>query len=160
MKKLKSIIVVLAFISVTACGFTPMLKDADFSDIKIKTISYTGSSGLTYFLKNNINLNGNKAFNDGYNVKISINESAVSHTKSTAGLTTEEKVTVNITFDILDKNNKKIGQDSISGSRIVSVTNNVSTDEETKRIEKENIITNLIQKLTFSIRAKILSNQQ
>ena len=45
-------------------------------------------------------------------------------------------------------------------SRVISVTNNVSTDDEIKRIEKENIITNLIQHLTFAIRAQIISSQQ
>jgi hypothetical protein len=42
----------------------------------------------------------------------------------------------------------------------VRVTNNISTDAETKRIEKENIITNLVQELTFAIRAKIISNKK
>ena len=43
---------------------------------------------------------------------------------------------------------------------MVSITNNITTDDEVKRIEKENIITNLIQQLTFAIRAKIISSQQ
>ena len=50
--------------------------------------------------------------------------------------------------------------ESLSDGRVVSVTNNVSTDDEVKRIEKENIITNLIQQLTFAVRAKIISSQQ
>jgi hypothetical protein len=61
---------------------------------------------------------------------------------------------------IFDENKILIGKESLSGSKRVSVTNNISTDAETKRIEKENIITNLVQELTFAIRAKIISNKK
>lgn len=69
-------------------------------------------------------------------------------------------MSVTINFQIFDKENKLIGSESLSDSRVISVTNNVSTDDEVKRIEKENIITNLIQQLTFAIRAQIISSQQ
>ena len=69
-------------------------------------------------------------------------------------------MSVTINFQIFDKENKLIGSESLSDSRVISVTNNVSTDDEVKRIEKENIITNLIQQLTFATRAQIISSQQ
>ena len=102
----------------------------------------------------------NKALKDAYSLKINIGESSASVTKNTAGITTEEEVTVTINFQIFDNKGKQIGVESLSDGRVVSVTNNVSTDDEVKRIEKENIITNLIQQLTFAVRAKIISNQQ
>lgn len=160
MKKLKSLYTIAIVFLLTSCGFTPMLKEVDLSKVQIKSISYEGPSGLTYYLKSNLNINTSRAFNNGYIVKMNISEATSSVTKNTAGITTEEEVKVTIGFSIVDKNNKKIGEDSVSGSRVVSVTNNVSTDDEVKRIEKENIITNLIQQLTFSIRAKIISSQQ
>lgn len=160
MKKLKSLYTIAIVFLLTSCGFTPMLKEMDLSKVQIKSISYKGPSELTYYLKSNLNINTSRAFNNGYTVKMNISEATSSVTKNTAGITTEEEVKVTIGFSIVDKNNKKIGEDSVSGSRVVSVTNNVSTDDEVKRIEKENIITNLIQQLTFSIRAKIISSQQ
>ena len=160
MKKLKSLYTIAIVFLLTSCGFTPMLKEVDLSKVQIKSISYKGPSGLTYYLKSNLNIKTSRAFNNGYTVKMNISEATSSVTKNTAGITTEEEVKVTIGFSIVDKNNKKIGEDSVSGSRVVSVTNNVSTDDEVKRIEKENIITNLIQQLTFSIRAKIISSQQ
>ena len=102
----------------------------------------------------------NKALKDAYSLKINIGESAASVTKNTAGITTEEEITVTINFQIFDNKGKQIGGESLSDGRVVSVTNNVSTDDEVKRIEKENIITNLIQQLTFAVRAKIISSQQ
>ena len=160
MKKLKSLFIISIMFVFTSCGFTPMLKKADLGAIKIKSISYTGPNSLTYYLKNNLNINTSRAYNNGYTVKIKTSEVTSSATKSTAGITTEEEVKININFRILDKNNKLVGEDNISGSRVVSVTNNVSTDDEVKRIEKENIVTNLIQQLTYAIRAKIISSQQ
>ena len=102
----------------------------------------------------------NKTLKDAYSLKINIGESSASVTKNTAGITTEEEVTVTINFKIFDNKGKQIGGESLSDGRVVSVTNNVSTDDEVKRIEKENIITNLIQQLTFAVRAKIISSQQ
>ena len=136
------------------------VKNVDLSDIKIDKIDYSGPSGLTYYLKSKLNMPINKALKDAYSLKISIGESAASVTKNTAGITTEEEVTVTINFQIFDNKGKQIGGESLSDGRVVSVTNNVSTDDEVKRIEKENIITNLIQQLTFAVRAKIISSQQ
>ena len=144
----------------TSCGFSPMLKNVDLSDIKINKIDYSGSSGLMYYLKSNLNMPINKGLKDAYSLKINIGESSASVTKNTAGITTEEEVTVTINFQIFDNKGKQIGEENLSDGKVISVTNNVSTDDEVKRIEKENIITNLIQQLTFAVRAKIISSQQ
>ena len=144
----------------TSCGFSPILKNVDLSSVKINKIDFEGPSGLTYYLKSNLNIPIEQNLKNSYSLKLNINESSSSVTKDTAGITTEERVSVTINFQIFDKENKLIGSESLSDSRVISVTNNVSTDDEVKRIEKENIITNLIQQLTFAIRAQIISSQQ
>lgn len=156
----KQFYIFITLLFLTSCGFSPMLKNVDLSDIKINKIDYSGPSGLTYYLKSNLNMPINKALKDAYSLKINVGESADSVTKNTAGITTEEEITVTINFQIFDNKGKQIGGESLSDGRVVSVTNNVSTDDEVKRIEKENIITNLIQQLTFAVRAKIISSQQ
>ena len=160
MKMFKQFYIFITLLFLTSCGFSPMLKNVDLSDIKINKIDYSGPSGLTYYLKSNLNMPINKALKDAYSLKINIGESSASVTKNTAGITTEEEVTVTINFQIVDNKGKQIGGESLSDGRVVSVTNNVYTDDEVKRIEKENIITNLIQQLTFAVRAKIISSQQ
>ena len=160
MKKFKQFYLFITLLFFTSCGFSPMLKNVDLSDIKINKIDFSGPSGLTYYLKSNLNIPINKELKDAYSVKINIGESTASVTKNTAGITTEEEVAVTINFQIFDSKGKQIGGESLSDGRVVSVTNNVSTDDEVKRIEKENIITNLIQQLTFAVRAKIISSQQ
>ena len=156
----KQFYIFITLLFLTSCGFSPMLKNVDLSDIKINKIDYSGPSGLTYYLKSNLNMPINRALKDAYSLKINIGESSTSVTKNTAGITAEEEITVTINFQIFDNKGKQIGGESLSDGRVVSVTNNVSTDDEVKRIEKENIITNLIQQLTFAVRAKIISSQQ
>ena len=160
MKMFKQFYLFIILLFFTSCGFSSMLKNVDLSDIEINKIDYSGPSGLTYYLKSNLNIPINKALKDAYSLKINIGESSASVTKNTAGITTEEEVTVTINFQIFDNKGRQIGGENLSDGRVISVTNNVSTDDEVKRIEKENIITNLIQKLTFAIRAKIISIQQ
>ena len=157
MKKTFYIFFVLLF---TSCGFSPILKNVDLSGVKINKIDFEGPSGLTYYLKNNLNIPVEQNLKNAYSLKLNINESSSSVTKDTAGITTEERVSVTINFQIFDKENKLIGSESLSDSRVISVTNNVSTDDEVKRIENENIITNLIQQLTFAIQAQIISSQK
>ena len=158
--KIKKTFYIFFILLLTSCGFSPILKNVDLSSVKIKKIDFEGPSGLTYFLKSNLNIPIEQNLKNAYSLKLNISESSSSVTKDTAGITTEERVSVTINFQILDKENKLIGSESLSDSRVISVTNNVSTDDEVKRIEKENIITNLIQQLTFAIRAQIISSQQ
>ena len=158
--KIKKTFYIFFILLLTSCGFSPILKNVDLSSVKINKIDFEGPSGLTYYLKSNLNIPIEQNLKNAYSLKLNISESSSSVTKDTAGITTEERVSVTINFQILDKENKLIGSESLSDSRVISITNNVSTDDEVKRIEKENIITNLIQQLTFAIRAQIISSQQ
>ena len=155
--KYTSLIIFLLF---TSCGFTPMLKDVNLEDLRISKIEYLGPNDLVYFLRSNLDIPIVKFIKNSYVVQIQIREGAKSVTKDKAGITTREEITIEITFKIKNDKNTVIGSESLSDSKTVSVTNNISTDAEIKRIEKENIITNLIQQLTFAIGAKMISIQK
>ena len=159
MKKVNHVLLIMLLL-LTSCGFSPMLKDVNLRDLKINKIEYSGPSDLVYALRSNLNIPINKTAADAYIVNIKIQEGASSVTKDKAGITTREEITIGISFEIKDKKNTILAKESLSDSKTVSVTNNISTDAEIKRIEKENIITNLIQQLTFAIRAKIISIQK
>ena len=156
MKRMNHISLIMLLL-LTSCGFSPMLKDVNLGDLKIKKIEYSGPSNLVYSLRSNLNIPINKVAKDAYNINIQIQEGTLSVTKDKAGVTTREEITIGISFKIIDSNNNVVGSESLNGSKTVRVTNDISTDAEIKRIEKENIITNLIQQLTFAIRAKIIS---
>jgi len=137
-----------------------MLKDVNLEDLRISKIEYLGPNDLVYFLRSNLDIPIVKFIKNSYVVQIQIREGAKSVTKDKAGITTREEITIGITFKIKNDKNTVIGSESLSDSKTVSVTNNISTDAEIKRIEKENIITNLIQQLTFAIGAKMISIQK
>ena len=159
MKKIKYISTIIVLL-LTSCGFSPMLKDVELGDLKITKIEYFGSSDLVYTLRSNLNIPINKNAKDSYSININIQEGASSVTKDKAGVTTREEITVGINFEIINNDDNVIGSESLSDSKTVSVTNDISTDTEIRRIEKDNIIMNLIQQLTFAIRAKMISIQK
>ncbi len=151
---------IIYFLTLSSCGFSPMLKNVNLENLRISKIDYNGPSDLVYFLRSNLNIPITKNAKNGYKIKIFINESTTSVTKNTAGVTTEERITIGANFEIFSDDNKIVGRENLNESKTISVTNNISTDSELKRIEKENLITSLIQQLTFAIRAKIASREK
>ena len=76
---------------------------------------------------------------------------------NTAGITTEQDLVITINIDIKDKNNINLLNDSISESKRLTVSSNMGTDEEIKKIERDSIIRNLAQKTKFQI--QLIANQ-
>jgi len=92
-------------------------------------------------------------------VNILVSETISSATKNSAGITTEEDLTINIGLNVLDSKDKIIISDSFTSSRRLTVTNNLSSDEETRRIERRNLIQNLSQKIKFKLQLIAKQNQ-
>ena len=150
-KKLTFIIICLFFYS---CGFQPMLKNYDISKINIKKINYSGKNDLNYLLKNLLNLE-EKNNNKGIIIDLSIAETTSAATKNTSGISTEEDLTIMITINIKNDQNNNLLTDTISETKRLSITNNMSTDEQTRNIEKNNLIRSLSQKIKFRIQAAV-----
>ena len=150
-KKITFIIICLFFYS---CGFQPMLKNYDISKLNIKKINYSGKNDLNYLLKNFLNLE-EKNNNKGIVINLSIDESISSATKNTSGISTEEDLTIIITINIQNEQNNDLLTDTISETKRLSITNNMSTDEQTRNIEKNNLIRSLSQKIKFRIQTAV-----
>ena len=150
-KKIISIIICLFFYS---CGFQPMLKNYDISKLNIKKINYSSKNDLNYLLKNFLNLE-EKNNNKGIVINLSIAESISSATKNTSGISTEEDLTIIITINIQNEQNNDLLTDTISETKRLSITNNMSTDEQTRNIEKNNLIRSLSQKIKFRIQTAV-----
>jgi len=160
MKRLKKLFIILSLIGLAGCGFSPMLKNVDMDNINITNIQYSGNDEMIYLLKNNINLEKNKRLKEGYTVKINIIKDVSSATKNTSGVTTQEQITVIVNLSILNSKGIEINYDQIKDSRVIDVTNVITTDSETSRTAINNLITNISRKLIFSIKAKILQDQK
>ena len=160
MKRLKKLFIILSLIGLAGCGFSPMLKNVDMDNINITNIQYSGNDEMIYLLKNNINLEKNKRLKEGYTVKINIIKNVSSATKNTSGVTTQEQITVIVNLSILNSKGIEINYDQIKDSRVIDVTNVITTDSETSRNAINNLITNISRKLIFSIKANILQDQK
>jgi len=154
---IKKIVVCSILVVLSSCGFTSMLKDFDTSNLNIQKINYAGNKNLIYLAKNYLNLEEKKG-GEGLIVSFVISESSNTTAQNTSGIVTEEQVTLNITINILDNKNINLLTDSVSGSRKVSITDNLSSDQETRRIEKNNLMQNLSQKIKFKL--QLISKQQ
>jgi len=146
-KKIPFIIICLFFYS---CGFQPMLKNYDLSKINIEKINFSGKNELTYLLKNYLNIE-TKNNSNSVVMNIFVSESSNPTSKNTSGLTVEEEITIVVKFDVIDKEKNYLLRDEVSGSKRLSVTNNLSSDEETKKIERNNIIKAIVPKIRFKL---------
>ena len=158
MKFIKQLFLVLGLTFLTSCGFSPMLKNPKIDNIKINKIEYSGDKDLVFFLRNSLNLKTNNNIKDGYILEIKITESIASSKKNSAGVTISENITITINLNIYDASNNLINNDIISETRLIDVTNNIISDNETRRVERSNLISFLIQELKFSIKSKIIQN--
>ena len=159
MKRLKKLFIILS-LSLAGCGFSPMLKNVDMGNINITNIQYSGNDEMIYLLKNNINLEKSKRLKEGYTIKINIIKNVSSATKNTSGVTTQEQITVIVNLSILNSKGIEINYDQIEDSRVIDVTNVITTDSETSRTAIDNLIANISRKLIFSIKANILQDQK
>jgi outer membrane lipopolysaccharide assembly protein LptE/RlpB len=160
MKRLKKLFIILSLIGLAGCGFSPMLKNVDMDNINITNIQYSGNDEMIYLLKNKINLEKSKRLKEGYTIKINIIKNVSSATKNTSGVTTQEQITVIVNLSILNSKGIEINYDQIEDSRVIDVTNVITTDSETSRTAIDNLITNISRKLIFSIKANILQDQK
>lgn len=160
MKRLKKLFIILSLIGLVGCGFSPMLKNIDMDNINITNIQYSGNDEMIYLLKSNINLTKSKRLKKGYTVKINIIKNISSATKNTSGVITQEQITVIVNLSILNSKGIEINYDQIEDSRVIDVTNVITTDSETSRTAINNLIANISRKLIFSIKANILQDQK
>lgn len=139
-----------------SCGFKPLLKNIDLTSLNISEISILGDEKLSFFFKNRFNIKENRISKDGNKIKIIISDSETIKTKNSSGIPIEEQVEVNINLEIYDYSNKLKLSDNFTTSKIVSITNNPSSDNQIKKNEKENIITDLMQQISFAIHSELL----
>ena len=146
----KKISFLIVYIFLQSCGFQPMLKDFDITNLNIQKINFTGKNDLNYSIRNYLNITENTA-SKGLIVNLESSEMTSTTIKNTSGITIEEDISIKIEMTIRDGQNNKLLTDTFTTSKRLVVTNNASSDEETKRIEKDKILKNLAQKIKFKL---------
>jgi outer membrane lipopolysaccharide assembly protein LptE/RlpB len=147
----KKIFLFLTLVLLAGCGFTPMLKDFDMSKLKVQKINYSGKRELIYLTKTYLNIKEEKNITEGILLNISIAESTNSVIKNAAGINTEEDLIINMKINVTNNKGNNLLSDEISSSKRIKVSNNVSSDEEVKRVERRNLLRDLTQKIKFKL---------
>ena len=142
-----------------SCGFKPMLKNINLSELNISEINYKGPSDLIFFTQSNLPIKINQTGTTKKIINISITKSLEDKTKNSSGITTEENMRINIMFEVIEKNKKTILKDQVEDYKVIGVTSNPSLDDDIRKKEQENMMLNLIRKMSFIIQAR-LTNQQ
>ena len=154
MKKLNNLYIFIYLIFLTSCGFTPLLKYDGIKNVNIREINYAGNKDLIFFIKRELNVFENKQLKNGYNLNINIKENITSLKKNTAGVTTEEELKIILDLKIFNEKGELLNRDLLEEKTAVTVTNDITVDSETKRIERSNILTNIIRQLTLIINTR------
>ena len=154
---IKKVVICSILVVLSSCGFTPMLKDFESSNLNIQKVNYAGNSNLIYLAKNYLNLE-EKMVAKGLVVNFVISERSTSTAQNTSGTTTEEQITLGITINVLNNKNVNLLTDNVSASRKLPISNNLSSDQEKRRIERNNLMQNLTQKIKFKL--QLISKQQ
>ena len=128
-----------------------MLKDFDVSNLIIKKISYDGKTNLSFLLQSYLNLIEKTSSIEGLIIQLSISENLSSANKNTAGITTQEDLTILVSLDVTNQKSIYLLQDRFSESKRLDITNNLGTDETIRNIEREKLIRNIAQKIKFKL---------
>ena len=153
---IKRVLSYITLILLLGCGFKPLYKEYDTSNLTFKKISYSGNNELVYLLKNNLNLKEQKDYN-GYSASLTIKENFSSADKNSQGITTNENLTISVILNVKDSLSEDIIYENFEESTRLFITNNLSEYDTKKNIIKNELIKALAQKIIF--RLMILQNQ-
>ena len=153
---IKRVLSYITLILLLGCGFKPLYKEYDTTNLTFKKISYSGNNELVYLLKNNLNLKEQKDYN-GYSASLTIKENFSSADKNSQGIATNENLTISVILNIKDSLSEDIIYESFEESTRLFITNNLSEYDTKKNLHNNELIKALAQKIIF--RLMILQNQ-
>jgi len=107
MKKLKSVNLILMFLFLISCGYSPLYKDLSNINFSITLNEINGNRTINNLIKSN--LNNYNVNNAQKNYSIDINTKYIKDiiAKDTTGAATEYKLTVNASFKVSSSNYEK-----------------------------------------------------
>ena len=146
MKKKLGVIVFLFLLF--GCGFAPVLKNIDNTEIKVKKLRISGNvtDDTSFLLKNYLSFNEKNV--DGLDILIVLTETFSSIEKDSAGISIKDNFIINVQM-IIKKDDKILTKDNFSESKEITITSNPEIDEQNKNNERKNILRNISRKIKF-----------
>ena len=137
MKKLKFLLSIFLFISISACGYSRLNEQSN--QLKLNIIEINGDKRLAYILKNNLTLISKKESNNIYDLSINLTNFKSSKIKDTTGKTTRFNLGLNGDLKLTD-NNKFVYNRMFTVNNDFDVSKNHS---DTIRNEKNSMQNNI-----------------
>ena len=103
MKKLKFLLSIILFISISACGFSRLNDQSN--ELRFNTIEIDGDTRLAYILKNKLTLLSKAEGKNAYDLSINLTNSKASKIKDATGKTIRFNLVLNGDLKLTDNNN-------------------------------------------------------
>ncbi len=141
---MKNILILLIITLFYSCGYTSILKNQNQQDLIINVKNLEGDFQTNNFIKNQLKLASNPSSQNNFDINIKSTYEKIIIAKDAAGVATDYKISINLEFTIISKNNlKKNYSDNIN------IKNNSENFEQTEyeREIKKNFATATKDKL-------------
>jgi len=106
-------------------------------------------------LERKLKLQINEKNDRGYILKAQVFQTSETSGTDSRGIATEEKLKLNFTFQIFDKNNTIIYQDNLSKDKKILISDNMNNNQQIRDSEKRILLESLIDIISFRLRANL-----
>jgi len=145
---------VLFFLFIIGCGFSPVniknQKPLTFTKVEI-----IGEKEIVFDLEKKLKLQINEKDDRGYILKAQIFQSTETSATDSRGITTEENLKLNFTFQIFDKNNTVLYQDNFFKDKKISISDNMNNNQQIRNSEKRILLDGLIDIVSYKLKANL-----
>ena len=105
---MKNIVLFLSFLFLFSCGYTSTVNNQNQQDLIINVKKFEGDFQINNFIKNQLKLASNPNSLNNFNVNVKSNYTKEIIAKDSAGIATDYKISLELEFIIISKNNKKV----------------------------------------------------
>jgi len=150
----KKFLTILFFLLVLNCGFSP-INIKNQKPITFVKIEITGEKEIVFDLGKKLQLEINEKDDRGYILKAQVFQSLETSATDSRGIATEENLKLNFTFQVFDKNNTVLYQDSLFKDKRISVGDNMNNNQQIRNSEKRILLDGLVDIIGFRLRSNL-----
>ena len=142
---MKNLKLIFLFIFLYGCGYTSIYKDLTNQDFAINIKNMEGDLEINNLIKNQLKSASNTKSKNIHDINLTTEYKKIVTAKDTKGLATNYKITLDVEFIILSKNNQKL-----------KYTESINIENETESFEQSNYEKNIKRNFVISIKNKLV----
>ena len=145
----KNLLIILLFIFVIACDYTPMYSQKNINNFYIEKINYSGDFEVNNLINNKLKKYQNNINGKSFIISVKSDYNKTSLSKNLLGKTTDYKMIIKVTFEI--KNNDLSKSFVLEENFILKNLNNKFEESKYEKIKKENLTQLIVNKLIIQL---------